>query len=67
MAAAKMKSLSYFEKQANELFLSSIDYRLIPYKKLVLRLMKQYRKENDISWKEYRPTYDKWFNKYCNK
>lgn len=59
-----MKRLSTFEKQAKELQKSDFDYRFLTFSDLVLRLMKQYKKENNIPWMEYRKTYDAWFNKY---
>ena len=60
----KMKPLKYFEDLATEYVKSFWDYRLIPYRQLVLDLMIAYRKKNGIAWNDYKPVYDKYFNKY---
>ena len=59
-----MKSLKYFEKKAEALRAESMDYRLIKLSELILTLMKKYRSENNISWSEYKPVYDRYFAKY---
>ncbi len=59
-----MKNLAYFEKQAEELRNNSIDYKLMKKSDLILNLMKNHRKENNVAWNEYKKVYDKWFYKY---
>ena len=59
-----MKNLKFFETKAKALKEQSIDYRLVSMADLILSLMKQYRKDNNIGWTEYKAVYDKYFAKY---
>lgn len=59
-----MKGLAYFERLARKLKEENFDYRLMKDADLVLQLMQDYRKENDIPWDDYKFIYDKWFRKY---
>ncbi len=59
-----MKTLSYFERRADELRAQAIDYKMIAREALILALMKEYRKEAWLTWPEYRKLYDQLFNKY---
>ena len=62
-----MKNLKYFETEVQKLREANADYRLtLALPELILNLMKKYRKDNNISFAEYKPVYDKYFNKYHN-
>lgn len=62
----RVPTLKYFERRADELREADFKNKWITRDRLILKLMKQYRADNALSWLEYRPLFDAWFNKYHN-
>lgn len=61
----KKPTLKRYEEAADKLINTGlIDYRLIRRSDLILRLIKQSKAAGEISYKEYRDIYNKWFNRY---
>lgn len=61
---ARMKTLAYFENQADELRAKEIDYKLLSRRDLIGKLIKEYAKKNNIPYSEYKKVFEKFYGKY---
>ena len=62
--SSKKGVLSQIEKQADNLRSSNMDYKLVSKSELVGRLLKQYRKDNNLTQTQWKKLYDEYFKKY---
>jgi len=63
-SSVKKGVLSQIEKQADNLRSSNMDYKLVSKSELVGRLLKQYRKNNNLTQEQWKKLYDEYFKKY---